>query len=202
MWSLTAYCGRWWQSHKIYNSGLFLSAERETSLLHPRARRKIDESVDHCADTERRFPGVETRWCGVARVVSLVCLLSLDKRRVVFAVCTFSRKFWAKWIVKKNSGPWSASDVVWILSTPYTGDIRVSSYRVFILSTLRKSVQKHSQWWRSLIWRPEYSRDEALGSHFVSHGTIKCIVAYVETSETRWRRPWFSTVNAAPLVCL
>jgi len=33
----------------------------------------------------------------------------------------------------------------------------------------------------------------------VSYGTIKCIVAYGETSETRWRRPWFST-NATSLV--
>jgi len=43
---------------------------------------------------------------------------------------------------------------------------------------------------------------EAFGSHFVSDGTIKCIVAYGETSETRWRRPWFCTLNDSSLVYL
>jgi len=43
-------------------------------------------------------------------------------------------------------------------------------------------------------------RKEALGSHFVSYGTIKCIVGYGKNLETRWWRPWFSTLNAASLV--
>jgi len=50
------------------------------------------------------------------------------------------------------------------------------------------------------LQRSGYAREEALGSHLVSHGTIKCIVAYAETSETRWRRPWFCTLNACSLV--
>jgi len=29
---------------------------------------------------------------------------------------------------------------------------------------------------------------------------LKCIVPYGETSETRWRRPWFRTFDAASLV--
>jgi len=41
------------------------------------------------------------------------------------------------------------------------------------------------------------TREEAVGSHFVSYETIECIVAYGETSETKWRRPWFCTPNAS-----
>ena len=40
------------------------------------------------------------------------------------------------------------------------------------------------------------TRDEALVIHFVSDGAIKCIVAYGETLGTRWRCPWFCTLNA------
>ena len=47
---------------------------------------------------------------------------------------------------------------------------------------------------------PGYTREEALGSYFVSHRARKCIAAYGETSETRWRRPSPSTHNAASLV--
>ena len=39
-----------------------------------------------------------------------------------------------------------------------------------------------------------------LGSHFVSCGTIKCIAAQGETSETRWRSPWLYTLNPSSLV--
>ena len=33
----------------------------------------------------------------------------------------------------------------------------------------------------NLKWRPGYTREKPLGSHFVSHGTIQCIVACGET---------------------
>ena len=45
-----------------------------------------------------------------------------------------------------------------------------------------------------------FTKKRASGSHFVSYGTIECIVAYGETSETRWRRPWFCTLYAPSLV--
>ena len=43
--------------------------------------------------------------------------------------------------------------------------------------------------------RPGYTREETLGSHFVSYVSTKCIVDWGEISETRWRRPWFCTLN-------
>jgi len=46
---------------------------------------------------------------------------------------------------------------------------------------------------------PGYTREETVGSHFVSYGTTKCILAYRETLERRWRRPWFCTLNAFSL---
>jgi len=48
--------------------------------------------------------------------------------------------------------------------------------------------------------RPGNTWEEALGSHFVFNGIIKCIAAYGENLETRWRRALFRTLNASSLV--
>jgi len=42
-----------------------------------------------------------------------------------------------------------------------------------------------------------YLLEDAFGNNFVSYETIKCIVVYGDTSETRWRRPSFCALNAS-----
>ena len=77
-------------------------------------------------------------------------------------------------------------------------------FRPFVANAEQnESVPRHTARIRNLqiaqvSQRPGYAREAPLGSHFVSNGTIKCItVAYGETSETRWRRSWFCTLNAS-----
>jgi len=66
-----------------------------------------------------------------------------------------------------------------------TGSVRLGGDFVFVCNVTRGLDTLETRHWEAILF---------------SYGTMEGIVAYAETSETRWWRPWFRTLKAATLV--
>jgi len=88
-----------------------------------------------------------------------------------------------------QSGPTGQRETGYLPLTPYS-----ERYFLFPLRTLVKILQLEVPRGVEILERRHWA------AILFFYGTVKCIVAYDETSETRWRRSWLCTLNVSSLV--